>query len=189
MYMYIHIYTYIPNTPGTWTQGFRFDPVPELLKGSDAQWLRQRRFNTIFATRFWHPTAESRSGPGSGSDDVTVGTRDVLVEVLRTLQVGSMLDVGCGDWNWMKLLDLSGPFLCLCFLFVCLSLNCLCLYVSGVFASDVACGNSFEISLREFIHLLDVCGVCVAVFVSVSVSVYLWLSVCRSVCLSVYLSV
>jgi hypothetical protein len=45
--------------------------------------------------------------PGSGSDEITAGTRSVLGKVLRGLGVDSMLDIGCGDWNWMKLLNLS----------------------------------------------------------------------------------
>jgi tetratricopeptide (TPR) repeat protein len=107
---------------------FRYDPVLQLLQPDDAEWLRRRRFSTIFATRFWHPTAESRSGPGSGSDEITEGTRAVLDKVLRGLHVQSMLDIGCGDWNWMKLLNLSGTLCVRCSLYGTVGL-CVTVYV------------------------------------------------------------
>ena len=44
---------------------FRFDPLPDLLTRDDVAVVRRQRFSTIFETKFWHPTAESHSGPHS----------------------------------------------------------------------------------------------------------------------------
>jgi glycosyltransferase involved in cell wall biosynthesis len=50
---------------------------------------------------------ESRSGSGSTLEQ-TAYIREVLPGILRDLNVKSFLDVPCGDFNWMKLVDLSG---------------------------------------------------------------------------------
>src|ERR1044071_8813466 len=48
---------------------------------------------------------ESVSGPGSGIAR-TAAFRDEIPPLLRDLQAASLLDVGCGDFNWMRLIDL-----------------------------------------------------------------------------------
>jgi SAM-dependent methyltransferase len=48
---------------------------------------------------------ESVSGPGSGIAR-TAAFRDEIPPLLRDLHATSMLDVGCGDFNWMRLVDL-----------------------------------------------------------------------------------
>ena len=50
---------------------------------------------------------DSKSGPGS--DLIQSETiREKIPELLRELEVKSFCDVPCGDFNWMKLLNLSG---------------------------------------------------------------------------------
>jgi SAM-dependent methyltransferase len=49
---------------------------------------------------------ESLSGPGSSTSQ-TATLRRVLPDVLRTLGVQSLLDAGCGDFNWMRHIDLA----------------------------------------------------------------------------------
>jgi SAM-dependent methyltransferase len=48
---------------------------------------------------------ESISGPGS-SLRATADTRKFLRDCLRELNVLSILDLGCGDWNWMREVEL-----------------------------------------------------------------------------------
>lgn len=51
--------------------------------------------------------SESISGPGSDRDQ----TREIVRALPQTLskyEVGSMLDLPCGDFNWMRQVDLSG---------------------------------------------------------------------------------
>ncbi|MEI8356602.1 MAG: methyltransferase domain-containing protein, partial [Deltaproteobacteria bacterium] len=44
---------------------------------------------------------------GSGSEVANTGKiRTELPRVIENLKVESLLDVGCGDWNWMRLVEL-----------------------------------------------------------------------------------
>ncbi len=49
---------------------------------------------------------ESESGPGS-SMSFTQVTRDYLYDVIERYSVRSIVDVACGDWNWMRHVDLA----------------------------------------------------------------------------------
>jgi SAM-dependent methyltransferase len=49
---------------------------------------------------------ESPSGPGSSSAQ-TATLRRVLPDLLQTLGVRSLLDAGCGDFNWMRQVELN----------------------------------------------------------------------------------
>ena len=50
---------------------------------------------------------ESISGPGSSISN-TIEVRSLLQEVIINYNIKSILDLGCGDWNWLQLIDLSG---------------------------------------------------------------------------------
>lgn len=50
---------------------------------------------------------ESISGPGSSVLN-TVEIRDLLQDVIINYNIKSILDLGCGDWNWFQLINLSG---------------------------------------------------------------------------------
>lgn len=73
------------------------------------EWLRMRKLagadkQTIFShhykTNFWGDQ-ESRSGPGS-TLAYTAGLRQALPGLLNELEVKVFLDAPCGDFNWMK---------------------------------------------------------------------------------------
>jgi glycosyltransferase involved in cell wall biosynthesis len=61
-------------------------------------------FEEIYQTNAWG-NSESHSGHGS-SARATRFLRTALSQLLSDLGVKSMLDVPCGDFNWMRLLDL-----------------------------------------------------------------------------------
>jgi hypothetical protein len=61
-------------------------------------------FEEIYLTNVWG-NSESHSGHGS-SATATRFIRTALPQLLSDLGVNSMLDVPCGDFNWMRLLDL-----------------------------------------------------------------------------------
>jgi glycosyltransferase involved in cell wall biosynthesis len=61
-------------------------------------------FEEIYQTNAWG-NSESHSGHGS-SETATRFLRAELLRLLSDLGVRSMLDVPCGDFNWMRLLDL-----------------------------------------------------------------------------------
>lgn len=63
-------------------------------------------FHRVFSERLWN-CEESASGVGSTLE----ATRELvtgLPEALRQLGVRSMLDLPCGDFHWMKTVDLTG---------------------------------------------------------------------------------
>lgn len=66
---------------------------------------RDRRFNRAFQTGVWTTTGESVSGNGS-SLAATERLRAALPQALKDLGVKTLLDVPCGDWNWMSQVDL-----------------------------------------------------------------------------------
>ena len=66
----------------------------------------EERFARIYQTNLWSDT-ESRSGAGS-SLDATASLRVALPPLLRGLNARRLLDVPCGDFNWMSQVDLSG---------------------------------------------------------------------------------
>lgn len=68
--------------------------------------MSQELFTDYYKTNFWEGR-ESLSGPGS--DNAQTG---YLVKELEALfkfyEIKSILDVPCGDWNWMRNVNLSG---------------------------------------------------------------------------------
>jgi SAM-dependent methyltransferase len=71
--------------------------------------VRQFTMETIFTTFYrknvWFNT-ESRSGPGS-TLAITEAIRRELPELVRQLDVRRLLDIPCGDFHWMKEVDLD----------------------------------------------------------------------------------
>lgn len=62
-------------------------------------------FSKIYKTNHWSDV-ESVSGPGSTLQN-TIFVREGLVQVMMNYKVGTLLDVPCGDFNWMKEVDFS----------------------------------------------------------------------------------
>lgn len=60
-------------------------------------------FRVTYAAAGWvhGEVQESRSGVGSELS-ATEGLLDLIEEAMTLLNSRSMVDVGCGDWNWMK---------------------------------------------------------------------------------------
>lgn len=67
--------------------------------------LNKALFSCIYRTNAWLDP-ETRSGPGSRIDQ-TQAIRNALPIIIETLGITSLLDAGCGDFNWMKETDLS----------------------------------------------------------------------------------
>lgn len=66
----------------------------------------EKVFYSIYESNIWKGN-ESVSGPGSDLDQVAF-LIPALQEVLSDLKVKSFLDLPCGDFNWMKMVDLKG---------------------------------------------------------------------------------
>jgi polysaccharide pyruvyl transferase WcaK-like protein len=71
------------------------------------KWLPRRAvFNDAYQTEAW---GSAESGSGTGSEMAATGViREWLPDVLARLGAKTLLDAPCGDWNWMKHVDLSG---------------------------------------------------------------------------------
>ena len=68
---------------------------------------------TIFAEHYQRNSwgcSESVSGEGSTLDQ-TAAIRAALPQLIKDFQIQTMLDIPCGDFNWMKLLDLPIQYL------------------------------------------------------------------------------
>jgi hypothetical protein len=68
---------------------------------SDRIGLRRRAFERAYRSDVWTADGESRSGDGS-TLAATATLRESLPDTLRSLGVRTLLDVPCGDWNWMR---------------------------------------------------------------------------------------
>lgn len=66
----------------------------------------ERVFTRIYRDGAWGGK-ESISGPGSDSSQTHVIV-EALPRLLDELSIETMLDVPCGDWNWMQAVDLRG---------------------------------------------------------------------------------
>src|SRR5947207_15489029 len=66
----------------------------------------ERVFTRIYRDGAWGGK-ESISGPGSDSSQTHV-IIEALPRLLDELSIETMLDVPCGDWNWMQAVDLRG---------------------------------------------------------------------------------
>jgi hypothetical protein len=69
--------------------------------------LRAERFATIFESGFWNlenkaPSSDSKSGVGSSAEHALLVGR-VIQQAVSALGVSTMLDIGCGDLRWMRL--------------------------------------------------------------------------------------
>lgn len=80
------------------------EPHDSTLAGDDVD-SRTQAFEHAYRTGVWTSTGESVSGEGS-SLAYTDELRRALPDALRGLGVRTLLDVPCGDWNWMSHVDL-----------------------------------------------------------------------------------
>jgi len=63
-------------------------------------------FTEIYERMAWQGV-ESASGPGSSLEQ-TKELRERLPDLFRRYKVSTLLDIPCGDLNWMQFVDLSG---------------------------------------------------------------------------------
>ena len=69
-------------------------------------WKAEKIFASIYTENSWGDP-ESRSGPGSGVARTEL-LRPRLTRLMQDLGVRSILDLPCGDFNWMRLTELPG---------------------------------------------------------------------------------
>ena len=70
----------------------------------DAEYAPKDVFTHIYQKNAWQ-SSESRSGTGSSLTE-TEQVRKLLPRLLKKYEIKTLVDVPCGDWNWMKMVDL-----------------------------------------------------------------------------------
>jgi SAM-dependent methyltransferase len=84
--------------------------VPKFLHRLHRSYLgyrsNRRAFTAIYRQQLWS-SGESVSGDGS-TLLASASLREVLPSLLAGLEARSLLDAGCGDFNWMKTVKLYG---------------------------------------------------------------------------------
>lgn len=75
-------------------------PLPGWITGSI-----EERFTRIYERGFWGEP-ESASGPGSAWEQTRVLVRELPI-LFNRLAIRTLLDVPCGDFNWMRELDVG----------------------------------------------------------------------------------
>ena len=65
----------------------------------------QHLFEKIYSLHSWY-NDESISGPGASLKQ-TETVRTILPKLMEELKISTILDIPCGDFNWMKEIDLS----------------------------------------------------------------------------------
>lgn len=110
-------------------------PLPEWVSGSI-----QERFTRIYENSFWGEP-DSASGPGSAREQTRTLVRELPL-LFQRLGVRSVLDLPCGDFNWMREVD-----------------HCLDHYIGGDIVPALIEGNQARYGRegREF-RLLDLTG-------------------------------
>ena len=63
-------------------------------------------FTYLYETNAWN-SRESHSGTGSTLKQTEV-VRKGITDIISTFKIKSILDIPCGDFNWMKEVDLKG---------------------------------------------------------------------------------
>lgn len=72
---------------------------------------RGDRFSAIYDNRAWRIGKDEGSLSGWSSElEHTVAIRELLPKLLADLGTGTLLDVGCGDFNWMKEVALKADY-------------------------------------------------------------------------------
>ena len=66
-------------------------------------------FREHYQTNAWG-SSESVSGTGSTVDQTTT-VRTILPQIIRSYAVSTILDIPCGDFNWMQLVDLPARYI------------------------------------------------------------------------------
>ena len=82
-----------------------FDPFYfERLAKQGTRYSPRQTFEYIYQAGHWSGS-ESASGAGSGRDQ-TAHLRDALPALMRDLRIRALLDLPCGDFGWMRMLQL-----------------------------------------------------------------------------------
>jgi len=80
--------------------------IIQTLNGTDIMHKLEETFTEIYEKNLWKST-ESVSGMGSEMKHAKTISKELPV-LLQKYNIQSILDIPCGDWNWIKNVDLCG---------------------------------------------------------------------------------
>jgi len=81
-------------------------PWPFIPASKEVPVVVEQVFTDIYKENHWGSN-ESKSGAGSTKNSTKL-VRSGLEEILKKYNIKTMLDIPCGDFNWMQHVDLSG---------------------------------------------------------------------------------
>ena len=67
--------------------------------------MREEKFTDIYQNNLWG-SKETKSGLGSELKN-TITMLENLPKIIEKYKIKSIFDVGCGDWNWFKEMDID----------------------------------------------------------------------------------
>lgn len=83
-----------------------FEKEPWLFEFLSPQEQISFAFTSIYQNALWGTNKENKGSSGSGSTaENTLIYRDYLKEFMKTNQIKSVVDIGCGDWEFSQLVD------------------------------------------------------------------------------------
>lgn len=69
---------------------------------------RRERFSAIYDHGLWQHSVQETPGSGEGSSlQATTLLRAALPDMLNDLEIRALVDLGCGDFTWMRTLELA----------------------------------------------------------------------------------
>ena len=80
--------------------------IIQTLNGMDIMHKLEETFTEIYEKNLWN-SAESVSGMGSELKYAATISKELPV-LLQKYNIQSILDIPCGDWNWIKNVDICG---------------------------------------------------------------------------------
>lgn len=84
-------------------KSFKFEDETNKQNSKETNFFSAKQFVNMKISK----NAESLSGPGSHLNNTKV-TVEYLSKFIKDNNIKSVLDLGCGDWNWFKLINLNG---------------------------------------------------------------------------------
>ena len=68
---------------------------------------KNKKFQYIYKSKYWQDIKDG-SVSGAGSNQIsTEKVRKELMDFISQNKISSIIDIPCGDWQWMSMLDLS----------------------------------------------------------------------------------
>ena len=82
-----------------------YNDYPEVKQNIEIELTHSEIFDDIYKNELW---GEGQGSGGGSSPQITVGYRKFLQKFLKDYNIKSVIDLGCGDWQFSKLIDWSG---------------------------------------------------------------------------------